>query len=544
MKTVAAPLKDFIGTGNTLTNWLGMFWTKLYEDADLAEALQHGQGVLAAQLYLNYLEAVGFLGRKNLPVFHRERWHPVIIRRSERNKGNANALRLDMEPPVKVGAQPHGTAYPAGRVYKVGGHAEYSHATSYPLPEGMADALTCICDNIAKPEVVLLRGVDFIVRNETVLFLRDRDPFDNMTFPRRIAAIEGREDEEIMLWCSDTLIDKDQVYQHLGYVLGIHTASTEFYKKMLNGLWDLYTDGPKISILRAAIGAMLGEPTIIHAHETVEAILEDGDTLQIVTDREVYRVNPDATLRTNIEIGAELRGGDFLTETIRLYDNLNPRKTFALGEYGDRLRQDVFSMFFGPELLAASVNFGVGASWDMQDIVYAGEDANGNPKLKFKLYGNPEDVDIFWDYFWSQVEKRNISSETCFTGYIDDIVVPVSGAVYGRVEPLKFIMENFMIANAAILVVDSDKLTDPPKDRDPVSLLTYLAGTLPAHTLLRIVEQRHVRSDSYDLEDVMEDKSMMLATTAISTGNPGARSISGLTYQDRPPLVKLIPQCS
>lgn len=543
MKTVSADLDMFAGEGRQLFEWLGMFWTRIYENSELMRGLQDGQGLLAAQLYLDYLENMNLVGRHTAPAFHRERWKPIVIKRSMRDKGNANMLRLDMDPPVKIGKQPGGTPYVEGLKYKIGGHAEYTSATSYPLPEDVSDVLTCVCDNVAVPSTVLIRGTDFIIRDHTIFFLRDNDPFDNPAFPRRVYTDEGHDDEEILLWTVDTLIDKDYVYRHIGYVMGIETASSEFYQRMLNGLWDMYNKGTPISVVWSGIGAILGEPTIANASELVELVLSDDNGVQVVTDKRVYVVNKEAKLRASVKEGATLRSGEFLTETIRVYDTLNPRKLVASNEYGERLRSDVQTMFFGNNMLRARLLFGIGASWETSDIVNTGLDANGNPKLKFDLFGNDQDVSAFWEDMWSYVENKNISSETCFQDYIDVIVSPVVGAVYGRVSPLEYFMRYFLRANTTIVVVERDKLSSPAQDRDPVGLLTYMRGVLPAHMMLMIVEQRHPEPEKYDMSDVGENIDKTYATNLTSSAYAGTRSTSRMTYLDRPPVMRWVPQC-
>lgn len=544
MNTVSAPLKDFVNEGNRLTEWLGLFWTRIYENEHLVGNIQQGQGLMAAQLYLDYLEVLGVIDRRDVPVFHRERWKPVILKRSDRGKGAANTLRIGMTPTPVIGPQPGGGAYTEGKVHQIGGYAEYTDATSYPLPDDVVDVMTCICDNIAVPGTVLIRGSEFIIRDRTLFFLRSNDPFDNPEFPRRKTMLEGLDDEELILWTVDAMVDKDYVYRHLGYVMGIESISDEFYQRMLNGLWDMHNSGTYMTMFKSGLGAILGEPTVIHPEETVEVILQKSDCTQIVTDREVYEVALGSTLRAQVVPGAKLRAGEFLTETLRIYDTLNPRKLAAANEYGERLRQDMHSMFFPANILRSRLQFGIGASWDYQDIVNTGLDANGNPKLKFEVYGTESDKAIFWHDFWDHLERKNISSETCFQGYIDAIVFPVVGAIYGRVSPLEYFMRYFLQANTVVVVVDRSKLSAPPPDRDPLELLTYMRGVLPAHIRVIVVEQRHPVPEEYDLSAVRTEADKMYATTISSAAYAGTRSTRHMSYLDRPPLMKWIPQCA
>jgi hypothetical protein len=287
---------------------------------------------------------------------------------------------------------------------------------------------------------------------------------------------------------------------------------------------------------------MLGEPTVIHKTEVVEAILSHENDVQIVTDLEVYSVSKTSTLRSACVVGAVMHMGDFFTETIRLYETMDPRKLNATSEFGDRLKTDLYAMFFDQRMLKSNVEFGVGASWELSNIIVDGFDSKGNPRLRFTLYGDPDDISLFWQDFWQYLEDHDLTSETCFQDYIDDIVLPVEGTVCGHVAPMEYFLRYFMKANAMLLVVEKDKLSSPPTDRDPMSLLDLIRPALPAHVQLLVVEQIHVTED-YDLADLNSEIGVMYGKILASSAQPGGPSSATLTYQDRPPVVRWISQC-
>jgi len=534
------PLEDFTGDGRILANWLGSFWTQTFTQPELVRNLQHGHALNLAQLYLNFLESLALLDRRTAPIFHRDRWTPIVLRKSEQNTGAGNLLRTDMVPPPLIGPQPEGTPYVPGRIFEIGGHAGYENMTSYPLTKSVVDVMTCITDNIMSPSRILVRGIDYFVRDNTLFFLRDGDPYISGDFPVR--DIDG--DEEVLLWACNTLVDKNMLYEHVGYVLSIRrTQSTEFYKAMLNGLWDMYNMGTPLTWFSSGVGAIVGEPTVLADGEIVEVILQETDAQLVITDKQVYRVHKDATLRATVIPDAVLSGGDFLTETVRIYDTLDPRKMAACSEFGERLKTDAFSLFFNKAWLRAPVEQGIGASWEVQDIVRDGADADGNARLRFKLYGPPKDVDAFWLDFWEYLEANEMTSETCFQGYLDAIVVPVDGAVYGRVAPLEYFMRYFMRANAMIVLIERDKLAAPDEHFDALSALSHLKKVTPAHVVVFVIEQRTLGPDTYDLSEVDHSVELMHVTTAQDTIRPGGPSATQATYMVRPPAVRWIPTC-
>jgi hypothetical protein len=541
MNTISIPVPNYVKNGNTLTEWLGYFWTRTYENPDFSRSVQQGQGLMAAQLYLNYLESLNIRDRNGVPVFHRERWKPVILRRSQAGTGSASLLRIGMDPTPVIGPQVSPEFMP-NTTFTIGGTAAYLDVISYPIT-GITDIATCLADNIALPATVLVRDTDFIIRENTLFFLRVRDPF-TLDFPKRIFLNEnGEQDEEIILWAADAMIDLDYIYNYIGYVMGVLADSSEYYRTLLNALWDTYNDGTPMGLLYSAIGAILGEPTIIHATETVERIIEEPDVRLVVTDRHVYRTVPAAPLRDSVVPGAVLNSGEFLTQTVRVYETLDPMKLAAVSEYGARLRTDVSSMFFDRRLFRAPLQFGIGADWELSDITRVGLDANGNPKLQFQLYGDPDDIRVFWETFWDYCEQHNLSSETCFSGYIDDIVSPVDGAVYGRVAPMEFFMRYFLKTNMFIIVVDRVNLAVTSLDRNPIGLLTLLRDVIPAHVLMIVVEQRIVGGEDYDLSTAGEDMTKTLARVTSDWATYGMPSSKHLTYKDRQPVIRWIPTC-
>lgn len=542
MNTISVPVPNYVNDGNTLAEWLGYFWNRVYENPEFTRNMQQGQGLLSAQLYLDYLESLSLRDRNSVPVFHREKWKPLLIRKSQAGTGDGSLLRIGMTPTPVIGPQTGQTFVP-DQTFQIGGSAAFTNAISYPFA-GVAGVMTCIVDNILVPTVVLTQGVDFTVKDNTVFFLRSGDPF-KLDFARRTFTNEaGEADQEIVLWASDVLIDRDYVYNFLGYVMGLKTESSEFYQRMLNSLWTLYNDGTPLQLLYSAVAAMLGEPTIVSPTETVDRIIDEADYRLVVTDKRVYRVSLSGVLRSSVVPGAVLNAGELLTETIRIYETLDPMKLTAANEYGTRIKTDVSSLFFDVSMLKSRLQFGIGATWDEVKIVSAGPDANGNAKLMFKIYGSDEDVTTFWSDFWTYCESQGIASQTCFSDYVNGIVLPATvGTVYGTVQPMEYFMRYFLKANAFIIVVDRDNLTEVPGDRDPMGLLALLHKALPAHVLMLVVERRGADTVNYDMDGL--DSSLVkayvkLLTTLSSYGYP---SKVNMTYMDCRPRIKWIPVC-
>jgi hypothetical protein len=535
-KTVPINLSKVVQNGTLVHNWLGSLWTQLFQDREFLRANNQAQGLLSAQLYLNFTETLNLLNRKEAPVFHRERWRMLTLKRSEQNTGKAVAAQLGGRYTPKIGAQ-NEAPFDLGSKVEVGGYTAVAGVTTYPLRDDVVDVVNTIADNIVTPSHVLVRGVDFYVEAGTLVFLGDNDPFTR-GFPVRSVG----DDEEVAIWVSDALIDKDFVFDFAGHVLGLRDVSSEFYAGYLNALWDMYNKGVPLAVFRSGIAAMLGEPFILEAQETVEDIVSGYEGIQVITDAHVYVVSSNSTLRSSVAVGNTLTWGELLTETIRVYDNLDPTRLSGDSEYGPRARTDIDALFLPAGFFRTQMRHGLGLTWEIVPITLQGYDANGNPKLQFTVYGSDEDVNNFWEDFWAYCEDNGISCTSCFSGYLRDTLLPVNNAVWGSLSPLEYFLYNFLKANLLIVAVDSDKLS--VQGRQAMHLLSMLRDVIPAHVCLFVLERRTIPTDEYDMDERVVDNVLPIYSRAFyETAGVDEYEKVRLTYGDARPIVRLIPKC-
>jgi len=474
--------------------WLGSFWTTLYTDKAFIYAYCKGNGLAAAQLYLNFLEAVNSLSRQNIPIFHREVWLPLIIRLSQQNSGDKIAVGLD--PAVYVGPQPEDTVYQAKKVYPVGGNVVRSGFTVYPIisERPVVDGVSRIASAIVSTEAVLLKGTHYFVQGGEIIFREDSDPFANPAFLRREIHDEttGVADEEILLWATDALVDLELIYNNYGYQLAFNPGSSEYGHDAVNALWDVRFKGANLTAVRRAMGALLDVPTTGVEQETVEDVVANADGSQtVITDTDVYTVAAAETIREEVVQGAVLEAGSFLSHTIHYYTKLDP----ARFEAGNRLPLSQFlldmPMLQLPVGIAGNgVRNGLDAEWKATDITYNGDDANGNPKLSFKLGGAPADLVIFWQSIWDRAEDREESLADFFADFLWSTPPYLQiGIAVGSLNPMRFFMENFFKYNVGVAVVDFNAL---PEYVTSLSVFACLHRLLPAHAVLMTVAKQQV----------------------------------------------------
>jgi len=530
-------------TGSLLYQWLGSFWSTLCEDSELVKQMQAGHGVLAAKLYQEFAECLDLVDRKNLPVYHNDLTTTILFKLTERNTSSTMSIRMDMDIPLCIGPQ---TAYPftIGKIPTVGGIAPFEGIVAYPIDPKIKD-INVLVDNIAKPSIILVKDVNFSIEDQVIYFINNSDPFDNETVIKtNVYDATGIIDKTITLFAYNTLIDRDYIYNYAGYIFNLKSESSEQYKTATNNLWDMYNYGPVKQRLQASIAALLGEPCIINDTETIVAIITNDYVKQIVTDTNVYTVTLDSIIRTGVVKGATLNSGDLLTETIKVYENIDFTRLTASNEYCQQFVTDVPALLLPTCFFRAKLVNGLGVSFELTNIVNDGIDRNGNTKFKFNMYGSPDDVNTLWADVVNYCETKDIEMASIFEGVLDASYSNHAGAICGRLEPLKFFLNNMFKANMFIVVVNTSNLTTFGRTR--FKDINKVRTVLPASVYMFVLDKMAVTDVKYELDLLItEDYTSSVAKNVNDTGSYrqiGSKRI--LTYYDAPILMRWVPVCS
>ena len=511
---------EYVTGADVLFRWMGTLWSQLSDDADLIRRYQEAKGLLAAQSTVLYQETASVLDRNNVPVFHRERWKPVVLRQADQNTGKGSAIRLDSDYTPVIGKQTE-APFVIGSKIEIGGYLPLNGVTTYPLPEGVDQISNVIVDDPAEPSTVLINGIDFYVENNTLFFIHDTDPL-SAGFP----IVDGSEGSQTLVWIADALVDKKYIQNFIGYVLGADGESSEFYKRYLNAIWDTYNAGATFTNFRSALAAIFDEPSIIEETEVVTDIITVGDKRQVATDQHVYEITANAELRTSVVVGATLRRGELITQTIKVYDNLDPTRLSGASEYGGIIRTDIPAFTLQPSFFRAKLRYGLGISWERQNVTAAGVDANGNAKLRFDLFGIQSDIDAFWEDFWDWCETNNVAP----IDYFDGLSTP-TGVLgnYGSVIPFEFFLANFLKTNTLFITVDSGKLST--LGLTSMRNVELLRDVLPKHVYVSILERNTVGPEEYEEYD--EALEVADAVPLSEVASPGPSHLARLSYEDR-----------
>lgn len=486
--------------------WLGSFWSDVYEDTDFLKSLQGARALKVAQLYLDVLESLHLQDRNGAPVFHRERWYPVVVKRSRKNKGNVSIVKMKSNNETVIGEQTD-PIYPEGSIFNIGGNTEFQEIVTYPSETKIDSILTCIVDNIANPKVILSKGIDFVVDEDSIAMNKKYDPF-NPDSPFAVFPLYGdtpeNDDAESVLWACDAIIDKNFVYDHLGYSINLQAKSSENYKNIVNRAWDALNEGAKPAVLRRLLAALCDIPTVLEDKETVKKLLFNQENTQVVTDKNVYTLSSYCVLRPSIEVGSVLEKGDFLDTAVKIYPYVRDISTDAgKTEYLDLIETDVPIVDLPPAFFRTGLDDGFSVGWPEKEIACFGFDKNGNPKLSFHLDGSEEDNTAYWNDTWNIFEENGISIESCFEGHIYDRVYEI-GKPCGSISPIEFFLKHLIGANTLIITVDTSTIADDSPLYDPKFFQT-LRDCIPSYIRLFVIEHESVGPEQITLDTESED---------------------------------------
>jgi hypothetical protein len=534
--------------GTTLFNLLGDYWTRLYADSELLAKFSNGNGLAAAQTYLDFVETVLCLDRQNMPAYHREMFIPIVIKASEVNTGVA--LKIGQQPVVGIGPQLDGD-YTGGDIFKVGGNAALKDTLSYVINTNVPfdKGIDSISNKLFSAEATLVSGKDFYVEGSVLFIDKTKDPFKSDRYMvREVSGANGTKDYEILLWGSNALVDDDFTHTHYGYPLGRYDKDPEIYRKQINALWDLQFVGFDIQVVKRALATLINVPSINEDGEVVETIVggQDGESY-VVTDKHSYLVELPDTIMPHIIPGAVLLKGDYLTDALKVYWNLDttkfvypPNDKITLSSFV----ADVPSLHL-PKGVAGnySADSGIIVDWADSPITYEGLDENGNWKIRFDLQANFGKSDIFWQEVWDRAEANSTDLAEVFAEFITGPAGNV-GSVVGSINPLKYYMDNFLKANASIVTINFNSL---PSSITSLRALTRLKSIVPAHTLLLLIGRLAITELPYDLSDSSQDViNYYDAFIVEDEGNihGAVSSDTNLTYRDANLKTKWIRRCS
>lgn len=405
-----------------LLELLGTFWSDTYPD-QLVEDLLVSYALAARQSHVNMLELVSACSRFDVPVFHREQWHHLVLKESDHNT-NAGTSMSVYGSGIVYGTQPG-----SGVQLKYG--VPWFPYSIFPLP---TDFVGCsfIFNRITQPSVSLLLGVDYIIDVDRQVIVFKDNPFNNANIATREVYTNGEvTDKEASLWLFRSLFDVADIYTQFGYPLRFELPSTEGYRDAINGLWDGLIRGTAAQDIQAVVAAVCDVP-LAKGMETVEIVMKDANHLLVITNQNVYRFSLDATAL--VAVGDTVFAGQSLVNAVRFYN-------FNRGDYGD-LKAVTLGPGFLPDGYYDSITF-------YDETVDLVVDTSGTfTKVSFHVGGWPGDLEKFWDDFHEKGVAQGQTLAHLLDQRVNKVGEPTAVNLPATINPMEFAVENILRNNA------------------------------------------------------------------------------------------------
>lgn len=478
---------------NFLYRSLGSFWTSIFQERGTLKGYTLGHAEEIIQRYYELIETINAYSVKNIDVFHKEKWKPLVVYKS---KFNREPFVFEQDKAV-FGVQPEEDAYYQGITFQFGfDKTPVTDVYVYDVGDEVS-GVGVIAERVIDPKVTLIYGTDISLVEGSLYF--NKNIFENPDIPKSAVIGENGqpvtftdnngnvfEEEFLILWMYNSDLDVKALYYNFGYIFQLNLTNDQYFKDLLISVFDLFVDGPTVNNIKGCCAAFLGVPIVLNAEETVEWIFSDNQFQYVVTDKECYKLDKRYTLVSSLIIGAVLHVGDVFVFNIEYFDNLIAASlqyyTPTSSSYGWWQKEGIID-----GKLALSKYLFNGEY--IQQLLFSTEldvitlDENGN--LVFPVEGLPQDVATFHAYINSAANKEQIKEALGLTD---------PGDAYPTV-PVNFVMENFLKANTAMLKFD---FYNDPQRASFLNLLPIIRKHIPAYVYLILKITMTQPTDTYD----------------------------------------------
>jgi hypothetical protein len=489
--------------GQYLYRSLGSFWTQIFQDKNVLRAYTLGMAEELIQSYYKLEEVINQYAIKDIPLYSRKKWQPLIIKKSDFNK---TPFVFETDGAI-FGVQPDTDNFYQGQVFRFGFPKGVSTAHVYSFtPKEKLVKFGAVANRLIDPSILLIPGSDVILKNGTLYF--NTNLFDNTYIPRAkligdlnapVVYVDDngntQQDEFIVLWLYHAELDADYLYANFGSVLNIHLPTEESYKTILQAIFNLAVEGPTITALRTAFSAFANAPTVIEAVETVEDIYPDNHYNYVITDKNVYKLALDRAVNTSIEIGGVLYAGDPITNDVKVVDSTidhawwhseitTNKIAFASHVFAANVKRQLFF-----ENAVRQVNLDV-------TTVYTETGPTTVRRLTFPVLGAPEDVASFQEYINQEdyLSSTGVKIKGNKNTIIDKLQFARNISASTPINPVDFVFNNLFKNNTLLLKLD---FYTNSQLQLFFSLLPNVRQYLPSHVYLIIYLQLKLTSDDF-----------------------------------------------
>jgi hypothetical protein len=372
--------------GKNFADFLGSFWSQLFDNGALGDAVGYANSEVLAQGYMDLIEVINTSSVDTISILSKKRYLPLTILKSRFTK-------ITEIPKYGSGGyfglQPSNSKYLEGIYLKYGKSSLLQDPFFYPINNtAIKDLGNIALNRLFEPSSILSKNTDFVFVPEGVIF--SKNIFDNELFSRReiINTETGDVDEEIVVWFCDALEDKEFIFNQYGYLFSNYRKSTEDYKRAMQSVLKLISGGPSLFKIDSFLSAISGSPIIRESRETVEKISQTPEGVLVITDKNVYSVKNIEDLRTNIVVGATLMAGTPISSAVEVVDTKQKfwwQKFLSIPLKGGGTTNTDSYIAFPNKLTPAEYG----------KVMFLGN--NLSRSINFSLIGSKDSIKKFWD---------------------------------------------------------------------------------------------------------------------------------------------------
>jgi len=311
----------------------------------------------------------------------------------------------------------------------------------WAMPTPM-DNISIITDSPVKPQLMWQRGSEFdIVDGELRIYA---DPFQE-AFKQHIRTEDGDTIKMVDLWLLDDVQESNFLADYYGRIVGMITPSDNYYKKILNAVYDLLQEGATRNRVAAFIGSIL-DTDVSRLAGTVEDVWDEGTRTWVAIGDELHSC--PGIGRATVVVGDTVQEGSLLFDVFSIYSG---RESIDPGDFP--------VLVLGRAFVDTLSNEG---------LMFENAEVETDT-YRFPIGGYQEDVDAFWDAAEAQAIARGVDLQAAIIGNQHKPWV---------INPFEFIRSNFLAASCIFVTADLSVVPD----QNALKLLRYLDLTLPAGT--------------------------------------------------------------
>jgi hypothetical protein len=429
---------------------LGSLWTRVYAGTDFQRDRTRAKLELARQAHFNLLQASDCISRLLLPLYHYEYWVALPMLRSELT-ADAAVWHFDDPDLPDFDASP-GFTFDTPII---------TGAVGMPKPEALAD-IRAIYSDITNPAAILHRDIDFVLDEIEGNIIFRSNPFDNEAFTREAIFEDGVvADERLTMWLFRPDWDKQFIYNHLGYVIGLNLPTSPGYKDSVNQVLDSLVRATSQVDVERLIGMGYGIPLVLEHRELVEDVRDDANETLVITETTAYGHGRDAEPR--YEAGDEVTIGTSLTDAMTVYEL---RRGASIPEIpAIALPLGMLDPSIGGEI-----------TFENSQVPVTVTGTAGNERVEWQLGGSEEAIQRFWDLTH---QKRLLYGYSLY-----DVLVAEYGSIPATINPMEFLIDNVLRNNCFVVVIQQRGIGE---DALNTEIATLLRKILPPHTAVIII---------------------------------------------------------